>query len=133
MTFPDGFLWGAATSAYQIEGALDADGRGESVWDVFCRLDGAVEGGGDGSRACGSYRRWPEDIALIRELGLRAYRFSVGWSRVMPEGGGRVETRALDHYERFVDALLDAGVAPVLTLNHWDMPQALMQIGRAHV
>ena len=137
MTFPDGFLFGAATSAYQIEGSLDADGRGESVWDVFCRQPGAVEGGGDGSVACDSYRRWRDDITLVRELGLRAYRFSVGWSRVVPEGTGRVETRALDHYERIVDALLEAGVEPVLTLNHWDMPQALMAhqgwAGRASV
>lgn len=126
MTFPDGFLFGAATSSYQIEGSLDADGRGESVWDVFARTPGAVEGGGDGSVACDSYRRWRDDVALVRELGLTAYRFSVGWSRVLPEGRGRVETRALDHYERLVDALLGAGVTPVVTLNHWDMPQALM-------
>ncbi|WP_051425493.1 GH1 family beta-glucosidase [Jiangella gansuensis] len=127
--FPPGFLWGAGTSAYQIEGSLDADGRGESVWDVFARRAGAVEGGGDGSRACDSYRRWAEDVDLVAELGLGAYRFSVGWSRVMPDGRGRIEQRGLDHYERFVDALLDRGVAPVLTLNHWDMPQALMADG----
>jgi beta-glucosidase len=137
MTFPDGFLFGAATSSYQIEGSLDADGRGESVWDVFARRPGAIEGGGDGSIACDSYRRWSEDVALIKELGLRAYRFSVAWSRVMPEGRGRAETRALDHYERFVDALLAEGVVPFLTLNHWDMPQALMQhqgwVGRESV
>jgi beta-glucosidase len=137
MTFPDGFLFGAATSAYQIEGSLDADGRGESVWDVFTRRPGAVEGGGDGSVACDSYRRWRDDIALVKELGLRAYRFSVAWSRVLPEGRGRVEARALDHYERFVDALLAEGVVPVLTLNHWDMPQALMEhqgwVGRESV
>lgn len=124
--FPDGFLFGAATSSYQVEGSLDADGRGESVWDVFARTPGAIEGGGDGSVSCDSYRRWSEDVALVRELGLRAYRFSVAWSRVLPDGRGRVETRALDHYERFVDALLAEGVTPVLTLNHWDMPQALM-------
>jgi beta-glucosidase len=126
MPFPDGFLFGAATSSYQIEGSLDADGRGESVWDVFARRPGAVEGGGDGSVACDSYRRWRDDVALVRELGLQAYRFSVGWSRVMPDGRGRVESRALDHYERFTDALLEAGVTPMITLNHWDMPQALM-------
>jgi len=128
-TFPPDFLFGAGTSAYQIEGSLDADGRGESVWEVFARRPGAVEGGGDGSKACDSYRRWRDDVELVSALGLRAYRFSVAWSRIVPEGTGRVETRGLDHYERFVDALLERGVVPVLTLNHWDMPQALMADG----
>ncbi|MHA7132952.1 GH1 family beta-glucosidase [Oerskovia turbata] len=135
-TFPADFLWGAATSAFQIEGSRTADGAGESVWDAFARRPGAVEGGGDGSLACDSYRRWPEDVAILRELGLRAYRFSIGWSRVMPDGL-HVNEAALDHYETFVDALLDAGIEPVLTLNHWDMPQALMAergwIGRSSV
>ncbi len=126
MPFPDGFLFGAATSSFQIEGSLDADGRGESVWDVFTRTPGAVEGAGDASVACDSYRRWSEDVALVKELGLRAYRFSVGWSRVLPEGRGQVEARGLDHYDRLVDALLAEDVVPVVTLNHWDMPQALM-------
>ncbi|MHB1235465.1 MAG: glycoside hydrolase family 1 protein, partial [Microbacteriaceae bacterium] len=124
--FPEGFLWGAATSAYQIEGSLDADGRGPSVWDDFVQRPGAVEGGGDAEIAVDSYRRWRDDIAILAELGMKAYRFSVGWSRIMPEGTGRVEQRGLDHYERFVDELLAAGITPVLTLNHWDMPQALM-------
>lgn len=128
-TFPQGFLWGAATSAYQIEGSLDADGRGRSVWEEFAARPGAIEGGGDGSRACDSYRRWHEDVDLVAALNLRAYRFSVAWSRVMPEGRGRIEHRGLDHYERVVDALLDRGVEPVLTLNHWDMPLALMADG----
>lgn len=135
--FPCNFLWGAATSAHQIEGSHDADGRGESVWDVFARRPGAIEGGGDASRACDSYRRWREDIDLLSELGLNAYRFSVGWSRIMPEGTGRVETRGLDHYERIVDILLECGITPVLTLNHWDMPQALMAdrgwVGRSSI
>jgi beta-glucosidase len=129
MTFPDGFLWGAGTSAYQIEGH---HGRGESVWDVFCRRPGAIEGGGDGSRACDSFLRRRDDIELIKELGLRAYRFSTGWSRVMPDGP-RAEPKALDHYERFVDALLEAGVEPVLTLNHWDMPATLSWAERSTV
>jgi beta-glucosidase len=123
MSFPEGFLWGAGTSAYQIEGA---HGRAESVWEVFCRRPGAIEGGGDGSRACDSFLRWREDVALVKELGLGAYRFSIGWSRVMPEGTGRADPAALDHYERFTDALLEAGVVPVVTLNHWDMPSALL-------
>jgi beta-glucosidase len=127
--FPDGFLFGAATSAHQIEGSHHADGRGESVWDVFARRPGAIEGGGDASIATDSYRRWRDDIDLLEQLGLGAYRFSVGWSRIIPEGRGRVETRGLDHYERIVDTLLERGIAPVLTLNHWDMPQALMADG----
>jgi beta-glucosidase len=126
MTFPADFLWGAATSSHQIEGSHDADGRGESVWDVFARVPGAIEGGGDASIADDSYRRWRDDIDLLSELGVGAYRFSVGWSRIMPEGTGRVEQRGLDHYEAFVDELLERGIQPVLTLNHWDMPQALM-------
>lgn len=127
--FPAGFLWGAATSAFQTEGSLDADGRGESVWDAFTRRAGAIEGGGDASVACDSYRRWPEDLDLLGEMSLGAYRFSVGWSRIMPDGRGRVESRGLDHYERLVDALLERHIVPVLTLNHWDMPQALMADG----
>jgi beta-glucosidase len=135
--FPDGFLWGAATSAHQIEGSHDADGRGESVWDVFARRPGAIEGGGDASIASGSYRRWQEDIGLLGDLGLNAYRFSIGWSRVMPDGTGRVEERGLDHYERVLDELLARGITPLVTLNHWDMPQALMAdrgwVGRSSV
>src|SRR6476660_7915780 len=127
--FPPGFLYGAATSAFQIEGSLEVDGRGASVWDAFCRRPGAIEGGGDASVACDSYRRWEQDVDLLAQLSLTAYRFSVGWSRVMPEGRGRVEPRGLDHYERLVDALLARGIVPVLTLNHWDMPQALMADG----
>lgn len=128
-TFPSDFLWGAAVSAYQTEGSLDADGRGRSIWETFAAQPGAVEGGGGGSRACDSYRRWPEDLDVIGELGLNAFRFSVSWARIVPAGRGRVENRGLDHYEQFVDALLARGVTPVLTLNHWDMPDALMADG----
>jgi beta-glucosidase len=128
-TFPSDFLWGASVSAYQTEGSLDADGRGRSIWETFAARPGAVEGGGDGSRACDSYRRWAEDVDLVTELGLNAFRFSVSWARIVPEGRGRVESRGLDHYERLVDALLARGVTPVLTLNHWDMPEALMDDG----
>ncbi|CAL8972621.1 Beta-glucosidase A [Cellulomonas sp. T2.31MG-18] len=128
-TFPDGFLWGAATSAYQTEGSLTADGRGRSVWDDFTARPGAVEGGGDGSIACDSYRRWADDVQLVADLHLGAYRFSVGWSRVLPTGRGPVEQRGLDHYERLVDALLERGATPVVTLNHWDMPSELMRDG----
>jgi beta-glucosidase len=136
-TFPGTFLWGAATSAHQTEGSHDVDGRGPSVWDEFARSPGAIEGGGDASRASDSYRRWDHDLDLLTELGMNAYRFSVGWSRIMPEGTGRIEKRGLDHYERIVDGLLLRGITPVVTLNHWDMPQALMNdrgwVGRSSV
>ena len=119
-------------SAYQTEGSLDADGRGRSIWETFAARPGAVEGGGDGSRACDSYRRWAEDVNLVAELGLTAFRFSVSWARIMPDGRGRVQKRGLDHYERVVDALLDRNITPVLTLNHWDMPEALMDGRSSH-
>jgi len=127
--FPDGFLWGAATSAYQIEGSLDADGRGRSIWEDFAARPGAIEGGGDAAVACDSYRRWPEDLELLERMNLNAYRFSLAWSRIVPDGTGRIETRGLDHYDRIVDALLARGITPVVTLNHWDMPSALMADG----
>lgn len=127
--FPPGFLWGAATSAYQIEGSLDADGRGRSVWDAFAERPGAIEGGGDARIATDSYARWRDDIDLVSELGLGAYRFSIAWSRIVPDGRGRIESRGLDHYERIVDELLARGIEPVVTLNHWDMPDALMADG----
>lgn len=127
--FPPGFLWGAATSAYQIEGSLEAGGRGRSVWETFAAKPGTVEGGGDGSRACESYRHWTRDVDLVSQLGLNAYRFSISWPRIVPDGRGRVENRGLDHYERVVDALLERKVTPVVTLNHWDMPETLMAGG----
>jgi len=127
--FPSGFLFGAATSAHQIEGSLDADGRGRSVWETFAATPGVIEGGADGSRACDSYRRWREDVDLLADIGLNAYRFSVSWARIVPDGRGRIETRGLDHYERIVDALLERGITPLVTLNHWDMPEALMADG----
>jgi beta-glucosidase len=124
VSFPDGFLWGVATSAFQIEGSLDADGRGPSIWDEF-----PSEAGETGAVACDSYRRWRDDVDLIASLGVNAYRFSIAWSRVLPDGGGRVEQRGLDHYARLVDALLARGVEPVVTLYHWDLPQALEDAG----
>jgi beta-glucosidase len=127
--FPDRFLFGAGTSAHQIEGSHDADGRGPSVWDEFAKRPGVIEGGGDASVADDSYRRWRDDIDLLGELNLQAYRFSIGWARILPAGTGRIEPRGLDHYERVVDTLLERGIAPFVTLNHWDMPQALMVDG----
>lgn len=123
--FPEGFLWGAATSAYQIEGSTRADGAGPSIWDRFCHSPGRILDGQSGDVACDHYRRWPEDVALMRELGLGSYRFSLAWGRILPEGTGRVNARGLDHYSRLVDALLEAGIAPNVTLFHWDLPAAL--------
>jgi beta-glucosidase len=128
-TFPDDFVWGAATSAFQIEGGTDADGRGESIWDRFCRTPGKVEGGATGDVACDHYHRWPEDVALMKGLGLKAYRFSVAWPRVIPEGRGAVNEKGLDFYSRLVDGLLAAGIEPYVTLFHWDLPQPLQDAG----
>jgi beta-glucosidase len=123
--FPDGFLWGAATSAYQIEGSPLADGAGPSIWHRFAHTPGMVRDGDTGDVACDHYRRMPQDVALMRELGLGAYRFSIAWGRVLPEGTGAVNERGLDFYRRLVDALLAAGIQPVATLYHWDLPAAL--------
>lgn len=135
--FPADFLWGAATSAYQIEGSLDADGRGRSIWDSFAERPGTIEGGGDARVACDSYRRWKDDLDILSELGMKAYRFSLGWSRIMPDGRGRANPAGLDHYERIVDELRRRDIEPIVTLNHWDMPEALMAeggwVGRASV
>ncbi|MBK9519354.1 MAG: beta-glucosidase [Anaeromyxobacter sp.] len=127
--FPPGFLWGAATSAFQVEGASAEDGRGESIWDRFAARPGAIEDGSDGRRACDHYRRWPEDVALMRAMGLNAYRFSVAWPRVQPLGRGALNAAGLDFYDRLVDGLLEAGLAPMATLYHWDLPQALQDRG----
>ncbi|WP_042433573.1 GH1 family beta-glucosidase [Streptacidiphilus anmyonensis] len=127
--FGPSFLWGAATSAYQIEGAVAEDGRSPSIWDTFCRVPGAVDNGDTGDVATDSYHRWPEDIALMRELGLTSYRFSLAWPRVLPDGTGAVNRAGLDHYDRFTDALLEAGIRPNATLYHWDLPQALQDRG----
>jgi beta-glucosidase len=127
--FPADFVWGAATAAYQIEGAANEDGRGPSTWDVFSKRPGAVFEGHNGDVACDHYHRYREDIALMGELGLQAYRFSVSWSRVLPEGRGPVNPAGLAFYDRLVDGLLEAGITPFCTLFHWDLPQALQQRG----
>jgi len=129
MGFPEGFRWGAATASYQIEGAWDEDGKGPSIWDTFSHTPGKVAGGDTGDVACDHYHRYLDDISLMGSLGLRAYRFSVSWPRVLPEGVGTVNARGLDFYDRLVDALLVAGIEPVLTLYHWDLPQALQDRG----
>jgi beta-glucosidase len=123
--FPRGFLFGAATSAYQIEGGHDADGRGPSVWDIFARRPGRVHRAHTGDVACDAYRDFTTDVDIMRRLGLRAYRFSISWPRVLPRGRGAVNERGLDYYDQMVDALLDARITPFVTLFHWDMPQAL--------
>jgi beta-glucosidase len=125
MAFPKGFVWGAAAASYQVEGAAYEDGKGPSVWDMMCRKDGAVWSGQTGDVACDHYHRYAEDAALMRELGLKAYRLSLSWPRIMPEGEGAVNAKGLDFYDRLIDALLAAGVAPWVTLFHWDYPYAL--------
>jgi beta-glucosidase len=127
--YPPDFLWGAATSAYQIEGAVDVDGRGESIWDRFSHTPGKTAHDQTGDIACDHYRRWREDIALMSQLGLRAYRFSVAWPRIVPLGRGPVNTPGLDFYDRLVDGLLASGITPFATLYHWDLPQALQDQG----
>ena len=127
--FPDGFLWGAATSAYQIEGAASADGRGPSVWDTFSHTPGKVRGGDTGDVACDFYHRFEEDLDLMVGLGLDAFRFSVSWSRVQPGGRGAVNQPGLDFYRTLVDGLRDRGIDPAITLYHWDLPQALEDSG----
>ena len=127
--FPPGFLWGCATSAYQIEGSPLADGAGPSIWHRFVRTPGRVRHGATGDVACDHYHRMQDDVALMRELGHTTYRFSIAWGRVMPEGRGRVNAAGLGFYERLVDELLRAGIAPMATLYHWDLPAALDDCG----
>ncbi len=126
--FPDGFLFGAATAAYQIEGAAFEDGRTASIWDAFSRVPGAVINADNGDVACDHYHRYRDDVALMRDLGLDTYRFSTSWSRVRPDGGP-VNQAGLDFYKRLVDELNDAGIVPWLTLYHWDLPQAIQERG----
>ncbi len=123
------FLWGAATSAYQVEGAVDEDGRGASIWDTFCRRLGAVRDADTGDVACDQYHRFEDDVALMAEIGIGAYRFSIAWPRIVPDGRGAVNQRGLDHYRRVVETLNQHGVAPAVTLYHWDLPQALEDLG----
>jgi beta-glucosidase len=128
-SFPPGFTWGVATAAYQIEGAVAEDGRTDSVWDTFCRQPGVIRDGHTGDVAADHYHRWREDIALMADLGIGAYRFSIGWPRVQPGGTGKPNAAGLDFYERLTDALLEAGITPMPTLFHWDLPQPLEDAG----
>ncbi len=127
--FPKDFVWGVATSAYQIEGAAHEDGRGDSIWDEFCRRPGTIKDGSNGDRACDHYHRVDEDVALIAGLQAHAYRFSIAWPRVQPLGEGAWNNKGFAFYDRLVDALLARGIAPYLTLYHWDLPQALQDKG----
>lgn len=129
VTFPDGFLWGAATAAYQIEGAVAEDGRGPSIWDTFSHTPGKVINGDTGDTACDHYHRWQTDLDLLQDLGVNAYRFSIAWPRIQPTGSGAVNQRGLDFYDRLVDGLLARDIAPMVTLYHWDLPQALQDLG----
>jgi len=127
--FPEGFLWGASTAAYQIEGAVAEDGRGPSIWDTFSHLEGRTKEGDTGDVAADHYHRWPEDVALLTELGANAYRFSIAWPRIQPSGSGPANPRGLDFYDRLVDALGERGITPLPTLFHWDLPQPLEDEG----
>lgn len=129
LAFPEGFVWGAATSAYQVEGSVTADGRAPSVWDTFAALRGAIADGSTGDPAADQYVRYPEDVALMAGLGLGAYRFSLSWPRIQPSGSGAANVVALDHYRRLVDALREKGISPAITLFHWDLPQSLQDAG----
>jgi beta-glucosidase len=127
--FPKGFVWGAATAAYQVEGAWNADGKGESIWDRFAHTPGNVRNGDTGDVACDSYRRFHEDLALAKQMNLESYRYSISWPRLQPTGRGVINPAGLDYYTRLTDAILEAGLRPLPTLYHWDLPQALEDQG----
>ncbi len=129
MPLPKDFTWGAASAAYQIEGAWDTEGRGPSIWDVFAQQPGKIFENHNGNTACDHYHRWREDVALMRELGLKAYRLSIAWPRIQPDGTGAPNTKGLAFYDQLIDALLAAGITPWVTLYHWDLPQALQERG----
>jgi len=127
--FAKDFLWGAATSSYQIEGAYNKDGKGESIWDSFCKRNEVIEDESDGNIACNHYELWEEDVELMAKLNLQSYRFSISWPRIIPNGIGFVEERGIDFYNKLIDKLLENNIEPIITLYHWDLPQALEDIG----
>ena len=129
VSFPPGFSWGTATASYQVEGAWQEDGKGESIWDRFSHTEGTILNGNTGDIACDQYHRYKEDVAIMKELGMRGYRFSIAWPRVFPNGDGAVNQAGLDYYSRLVDELLANGITPFPTLYHWDLPQALQDDG----
>ncbi|MEI9979026.1 MAG: GH1 family beta-glucosidase [Edaphobacter sp.] len=128
-TFPKGFLWGSATASYQVEGAWNVDGRGESIWDRFSHTPGNVKGGWTGDVACDAYHRFPEDLAIMKQMNLRSYRYSIAWPRIQPSGSGPSNQKGIDYYKRLTDAILGAGMRPLVTLFHWDLPQPLEDQG----
>jgi beta-glucosidase len=123
------FTWGVATSSYQVEGAANEDGRGPSIWDTYSRLPGKIKNGDTGDVACDHYHRYREDVALMQQFGVEAYRFSVAWPRIMPEGRGAINKAGIAFYDRLIDAVIAAGIEPWLCLYHWDLPQALQDKG----
>jgi beta-glucosidase len=127
--FPQDFIWGVATASYQIEGAVHEGGRGKSVWDTFCRWEGKVDNGENGDTACDHYHRYGEDIEIMRQIGIQAYRMSIAWSRILPEGTGKINQKGVDFYDRLIDGCLEAGITPWLTLFHWDYPLELFYRG----
>src|SRR5215472_16568614 len=129
LSFPPGFTWGAATAAFQIEGEATADGRGQSIWDTFCRVPGMIRRRANGDVACDSYHRYREDVALMAGLGLTVYRFSISWPRVQPGGSGPLNQKGLDYYRALLDELAASGIAAAVTLYHWDLPQELQDTG----
>ena len=129
LTFPKDFIWGAATSAYQIEGAWNEDGKGVSIWDTFSHTPGKVADNENGDIAVDHYHRYKDDIGLMTELGLKAYRFSTSWTRILPDGTGKVNKKGLDFYDRLIDELLKKKIEPYVCLFHWDLPQALQDQG----
>jgi beta-glucosidase len=127
--FPKNFLWGASTASYQVEGAWNEDGKGESVWDHYAHLPYHIENGDTGDVACDHYHHMPQDVQLMKQLGLKAYRFSIAWTRIFPDGKGAINEKGVDFYKRLIDQLLEAGILPNITLNHWDLPQKLQDLG----
>ena len=127
--FPENFVWGVTTASYQTEGGVKEDGRGETIWDRFSHIPGRILHDDNGDTACDTYHRIEEDVELLKELGVKAYRFSVAWARIFPNGYGEVCEKGLEYYERLVDMLLDAGIEPYVTLYHWDLPQKLQDEG----
>ena len=124
-SFPDDFIWGAATAAYQIEGGWDEGGKGPSIWDVWTLVDGNVADGSTGQVACDSYHKYREDVQLLKDMGLNSYRFSISWSRILPEGTGRINPEGVEYYRDLINLLLASDITPVVTIYHWDLPQAL--------
>ncbi len=127
--FPDNFLWGMASAAYQVEGAWNLDGKGESNWDRFAHTVGKVKGAATGDVSCDQYHRYKEDIAILKRLNQKSYRFSTSWARIQPSGTGPANQKGIDHYSRLVDDLLEANIRPFCTIYHWDLPQALEERG----